>query len=503
MGDAVAVRYGSFGGNFTLKEPLTVIVPPTVPTLSEQTMDKVLLELSGHGFPPPTGSTRTGLRNLAEAFEGMAEGRLPTRHHLASLDPGVGKTTMVKHFLDCLLRSRHHDGVSAIVFVSRHDEIKKTVYALKELGHCRDVGVLVGKKVEERFAQLVDVPPSEARVLITTQQMLEQRCRVRRFSEIDAFQYRGSPRPVRIWDEAFMPGEEYSLSSDDLASLIRPARDRCDELAIAIEDLKDELKSATLNKRFSVPSMRELGGRSASAALYRIASDTFHGEHVRTAAQDLRDMAGEAPKVFANSKGIKTMLDYRDTIPSDLAPMVILDASGRCRHTYRLMEKWRENLVRLQEVTKDYSQLEIGVWPVGGGRSSFADDHECLRLRGIAETIGQRPEERWLLIHHKDRDGVQRFSDQLGEFLPPEVMERIEFLHWGDHHGTNRFASVENVILAGTLFLPSMIYEGRARLAAGMCDEDRVPPEVLRAVREINDASKPMRAFWSAKASSS
>ena len=63
------------------------------------------------------------------------------------------------------------------------------------------------------------------------------------------------------------------------------------------------------------------------------------------------------------------MLDYRDTIPSDLAPMVILDASGRCRHTYRLMEEeWRENLVRLKEVCKDYSNLEINVWPCGGAR---------------------------------------------------------------------------------------------------------------------------------------
>lgn len=40
------------------------------------------------------------------------------------------------------------------------------------------------------------------------------------------------------------------------------------------------------------------------------------------------------------------------------------------------------------------------------------------------------------------------------------------------------------MILAGTFFLPSTIYEGRARLAAGLCDEDTVHRNTVRAVKE-------------------
>jgi hypothetical protein len=48
------------------------------------------------------------------------------------------------------------------------------------------------------------------------------------------------------------------------------------------------------------------------------------------------------------------VLDYRETLPENLAPLVILDASGRVRTTYR---QWRQNrggLEWLATATKRY-----------------------------------------------------------------------------------------------------------------------------------------------------
>jgi hypothetical protein len=317
--------------------------------------------------------------------------------------------------------------------------------------------------------------------------MLTQRCRGgQRFAEVSVFHYRGSARSVRIWDESFMPGEEFSVSTDELASLLQPVRDRCSALASAIEDLQDNLKAAKANKRMSVPDVQGLGGHQAAITLKSVAMDLENAEPVRTAAQNLLDISGMYPMVChdISKEEVKIMLDYRDTIPTDLAPMVILDASGRCRDTYRLMEKHRNDIVRHDVICKNYSNLEIGVWAYGGGKSAFAQDGESKRMRGIAQTVMERPDEEWLIIHHKDRRGTRTFPDQLRDFLSDEVLAKVSFLHWGNHHGTNDFAHIENVILAGTFFLPDDIYEGRARLAAGMCDEDKVHANTKRAVKE-------------------
>ncbi|MCA1806746.1 MAG: hypothetical protein LC687_02620, partial [Actinobacteria bacterium] len=147
-----------------------------------------------------------GLRDLAQALEAMAEGRLPQYYHLSSLDPGVGKTTMMKHFIRHLLESLQHDDVSVMVCVSRIDEVRKIIAALSD--DIDNVGVLIGKDNEDVTA-LTQTDPTEARVLITTQQMIERRCHGGRcFRDVSAFHHRGQPRQVRIWDEAFLPGQE-------------------------------------------------------------------------------------------------------------------------------------------------------------------------------------------------------------------------------------------------------------------------------------------------------
>jgi len=55
----------------------------------------------------------------------------------------------------------------------------------------------------------------------------------------------------------------------------------------------------------------------------------------------------------------------------------------------------------------------------------------------------KRPDEDWLIIHHKGE--VER---DLKDYLPADVLDhRVRFLHWGNHYGTNAFA--DDVIAAG------------------------------------------------------
>ena len=319
--------------------------------------------------------------------------------------------------------------------------------------------------------------PQQARVLLTTQQMIVSRCRRHgSFRETPAFHHRGRARSVRIWDEAYLPGEVVSLTANNLANLIDPLGCENSNVASGVEALRNALGEATPGKRFPVPAADKLGP-GAAQALRRLVKN--HSSYVASAARDLLHMAGQTLPVHENKTGDRLLLDTRDTIPGDLNP-VVLDASGRCRHTYRLMEQ-AGTLVRLPPVAKDYGNLEIRHWAIPGGKGAFRGDKDQVRLRGIAETILEEPDEDWLVVHHKDTRALP-FSAELQGLLDGRMRGTVHVRHWGDHHGTDAFAGVRGVILAGTLFLPRSEYEGRARLAAGLDGDDKLGQAMLTAL---------------------
>ena len=79
------------------------------------------------------------------------------------------------------------------------------------------------------------------------------------------------------------------------------------------------------------------------------------------------------------------MLTYRDTLPDDLAPLLVLDASARVRQTYRWMEQRRGSVVRLTPATKNYEPLTIHTWQTSGSKSGFGKNGDAL-TKGIADT---------------------------------------------------------------------------------------------------------------------
>ena len=64
------------------------------------------------------------------------------------------------------------------------------------------------------------------------------------------------------------------------------------------------------------------------------------------------------------------------------------------------------------------------------------------------------------------KDGIEMNFEKTVRDLIAENRERVHFLNWGNHHATNKFGDVPNVILAGTLFYRPSYYEALARLVA-------------------------------------
>ena len=103
-----------------------------------------------------------------------------------------------------------------LICVSRLDEIKTLI---AEMGLTRpEVGVYTG---DDETNVLGSTNPDAARVMFTTQQMVDSRLKDgRRFEDLDVFFFQGRPRELRIRDGlAMLPGLELTLNVDAISPI--------------------------------------------------------------------------------------------------------------------------------------------------------------------------------------------------------------------------------------------------------------------------------------------
>lgn len=413
---------------------------------------------SGFGHSPTT-EMWTGLAAAAGVLEAMANGTADKVAYVSSLDPGVGKTQLLVHFLRELMRSPNHRAASAIICVNRKNQIR-SIATDAQLDH---FGVMTG---DDELNVIGTAEPNKTRVLFTTQQMIEARCRnSHSFEAVTAFHYDDRPRMVRIWDEAMLPAEPITVSLDDLHTIpaeLRGARphfmkefDKTLGL-IAGSSEGQQVLLPDLPGRYELPerdAVRAMAGRSGR-------NERLPSRAVK-AVKDVWPLFGRTVTVRRNHR--VTILDYRESLPDDLKPVLVLDASARVRSTYGLWEAQRGGMRRLPSSTKNYAGLTIGVWDRAGGKDAFANDAPTI-ADGVAKTVATRPSEQWLVVHHKPTESYdleKLVKDRLGAGA-----DSVSFLTWGRHDATNEFASIPNVILAGVLFKPKAVYEATGRAAA-------------------------------------
>lgn len=405
----------------------------------------------------PSEEMQNALRAVLETFEHMVDGTCPESIFLSSLDPGVGKTQTVISFIEALRASPIllHKHVSMMICVSRLEEIQNIV---QSLGLEQDeFGVLTS---DDSLNSLGSVDRNQARFLFTTHKMVERRSEGRDFDDIQEFHYCGDRRQVLVWDEAMLPGSTLTINRDDIAELIKPLRKANPVLGAELDNLCQSLYDEENGHRQQIPDIVGIFG-SPSQEVKKLIPNLSPDQEA--AIEALWRLSGRWVTVRNDGATGNTVLDYEETLPKGIAPVLILDASGRVRNTYRLWESERGGVVRLPSATKDYSNLDIHVWPTGGGKQSFRRKAPTL-LSGIANTINERPDEEWLVVHHKAEPGFDVVKDLKKMLIEPR---NVHFLNWGSHDATNRFAHIENVILAGTLFFPASYHESLGRASAG------------------------------------
>ena len=414
----------------------------------------------------PSEDMWSALSDLAATMDDMVTGHAGKKLFLASLDPGVGKTQTLTHFVNALLSTPVYQDVGVIICIGRLTEIKNLI---NDMGLPANMLAVLTSDAE--LNALGQAAVDDAQVLITTQQRIEKTLsHGEAFTEASPFFFHGKPRQVRVWDESYLPGATLTLNRDDALQLLKPLRGSFPRLTEAVDGYFARLNDIADGTIVELPDFAsdhrvELNDVLRIFDNPRDVADGKYKDAQLSVVNSLFFLSGKIVTVRRDGKYGNTVLDFRDTLPEDLAPMIIMDASGRVRETYHDMEVSRGSLVKLKTATKKYDNLTVNVWSTGGGKSAFQRNGDQL-CEGIAKTINTKPDEHWLVVYHKED---ARVGDVVGRVrkLLTGPQENVSFLPWGQHMATNDYVNVSNVILAGTLYYRQSHYESLKRLGAG------------------------------------
>lgn len=438
----------------------------TTSSLSNQVLADLKATLQARGMTT-TEPQLEALADVVGTLCDMADGSCAPTIQLSSLDPGMGKTTALIHFLRRVVASPDHLDVGVLVCLSQLDEIQRLVDEA-ELDEA-DFAVFCS---DDQVSNLSATDIDAAQVLFTTQQMLAKRCAGRRLSEVREFYYLGQARAVRVWDETIEPGKVITVSADELAAMLSPLRRINPVLADQVQALQFDLATSPPGQIFQMPALE---------ALFAISTfEISAAKDFREQLDKLKALAGRAARIYRTYGNQAIALNIRDALPADIAPLLVLDASGRVRHTYSAWETHRGGLVRLSSAPKDYAPLQIHLMDQGGGKDGWRRNGDQL-AREVATIIDTKPDDPWLIVHHKAQAGIDPVG-LIQRYVERADLSQVNFLHWGTHQATNAFKDVPNVVLAGLLHLPDSQLLGLACASSGRSVADHPPAELIKQI---------------------
>jgi hypothetical protein len=418
----------------------------------------------------PKSYKGTSLQSVRDTMGLMLSEKLnSTQYLLSSLDPGAGKTSELCGFIQSWKEKHFTPSAGALIVLNTHKEIENCI--LRSGLEPPDFAVLIAKGAP--LAAQWPSAPYEAPVLFTTHQMLRRQCQGQSFADTTCFHYLGKPRALRVWDEALLPAEPAQLRKDYLARPLSDLRSHDSAAANTLEALGDSLRAENIGQVVRVPA--EAGKAHKALEPHLKGND----------AKLLSDLP-----FFADREGVVVRCNAQGAslagsvlpLPDDFAPCLILDASGRIRESYKMMEA-NGILQRLPSFTADYSRLNIHHWNRAASRSALMNDAARLEvLSSVAELISEGPgEESWLIIHPQDREGDPHSVTQELRAMVPNP-SRLSFLHWGNHHGTNDYRHIRRVVVLGLWRKPQSHYSA-LHIAAGGSLDSATDGETLDAIR--------------------
>lgn len=208
-------------------------------------------------------------------------------------------------------------------------------------------------------------------------------------------------------------------------------------------------------------------GLGLSPSLHQSAMASITDEGLRAAFGDLQLMVGSEMISQADDYSGVVLVGTTPTLPDDMAPLIVVDASGRVRETYKLWEQHRGNLERLPSAGNSFQELGVHLWKRASGRDQLRDPATLNEISAaIAELFERDPNGEWLILTYKD--AVEDLKASVERSSPSSMHPKLHWLHWGKHRSTNDFKNVENVIIVGQFNYRQNDYLGLTLAASGL-----------------------------------
>jgi hypothetical protein len=424
-------------------------------------------------FPTETSSISSALspaRKTERAFSLLKanmikalEGQLESAIYVMSADCGTGKSAAVQAVIRQWVDRGFTNGSGILVCLSTKAEIDAYIRrcALDE----EHYAVVTSDCDYSRFG-LGKSRANDAPVLFTTHQQVERRLNsVTAFKEADSFHYKGKRRSLCVWDEALMPAPYTSFELCDLQALpsaLRhlPAIDRV-RFAALLPDKAEQEPGCFI-------TVSEEVGELATALAFDL--DKKLPERIRKTLEGLGKLGG-GKAFLRGSDGDFAYIGAGKSLPRDIGPLFVLDASARLTNRYADWSAHGLKVVNLEPAAVSYRNLRVCWWDKGAGKAVLATaPGRAMIFEAMAELINGKPAERWLVVLSKS---LVTTNEGGGIVLPTELTRRLKepqlvsVLTWGRHLATNDHAEIENVIVVGGYSYTDPAYEAMHLAVSG------------------------------------
>lgn len=393
----------------------------------------------------------------------------------------MGKTTTIIQAIKGLIENDDYADKGVLVFLSRLEEIENLVKAMgleKEQFSCvvQNYEKAYGDRREflEALAKMGNAVPEKARVVFATQQRLETYATPKEkgdrptFAGMKDFHYKGKPRQVRIWDESILPSIGLTLTKRALQRLPYEIPKKAAALAREIERFAEDLLPEADGEQIQMPDI-DMPELELDLDTFR---SWFKSPSDKEIAETFWSLSGHTVRIRQDNFNGNVALGYENILPDDLAPMLILDASGGLRQTYRYWNE-RGGLETLHSPQKSYSRLRILHLDKGAGKTVQNTPKGVTQVAGwVSEMIQTIPDdEETLIVHYLTKPGYPDIRKAIERKLPRRA-GKVHFCSWGRHTATNEFKDCKHVILAGILFYDAAAYEAMGRGAKALSVND-------------------------------
>jgi hypothetical protein len=199
----------------------------------------------------PEGRIKRAFSLLNGKMQQALDGGLDPAVYVMSADAGTGKSNAVQTLL-AERKSKGFPGDGAIIFLNTLAEIDAYVAGAKL--NKTDYAVYTSDPVYARYGAGREAAGTVP-VVFTTHSMARRRlARCASFKDAECFHYKGQPRALRVWDEAFLPAEHAAFDLNDLHMLPSALKGRPRHLVAMFEALEQNRATVAAGDLIPIPA---------------------------------------------------------------------------------------------------------------------------------------------------------------------------------------------------------------------------------------------------------